>query len=481
MAPERPITALGVEAGLNDIKIEKQVPTHSLLDRAIDDMLQGGQLTSDIYTAITGKPRKQITSDTPFSQVPFSKGVLNKDAPIGRSELARQLEDFQARAGDPVKLPKDMTKEELDRDIDTAINVGMGTGPGTITGMSAVGFDKAAARVATALERQGIDPENIWKTTGTFRGAEGRWRQEISDANMKLKEAAFEVETIPGKLEKGSDWTAVGGTEDEVVWRVKHGLMKNPPKDVNSPEFEEWLGAVVDATRPHSLDAVIDHPELFKAYPQLKEYNVAPLPQEFIDRGVKGQVSGKTIYLAPGHPEYLRSVIAHEVQHGVQAIEGFARGGNAGEFVSAKLKVAQDQFNKVKEATIDEMVKTGIQKDIIDYIINLLKFSKDPDLPNREAWLNQINVLEKHWKKEGMSEDFQRLKNIAEGQAILDTEALKHGELYRRLAGEVEARNVQTRLNMDAVERLVKSPRATEDRPRFIQRRVGQSEQIEAK
>ena len=55
-------------------------------------------------------------------------------------------------------------------------------------GENARTWDAAAAKRAEEMEASGIDPETIWRETGTFRAPDNRLRQEISDIGAKLRE-----------------------------------------------------------------------------------------------------------------------------------------------------------------------------------------------------------------------------------------------------------------------------------------------------
>ena len=248
MAPEKPITKLGVEAGLDDVKIEKQVDSRSLLDRAIDDISDGLGLSLNLYQAVTGKPLTKLGNDVPFSQREFSKGVgANANSPVSRS-----LSDFRREASEPVKPLKEMVTPEA---IDEAINVAMAAGPGTLVG--------ASSRVPYS--------------SGWFKGKDGQMRYEISDEAMKLKD---------------KDWT-----------------------------YGE-KGKLAD---------FVEHPELFKAYPELKDmpFEVGQKTDKYI---ASFNPNTQTLKINPdaikSGDEGILDVITHEVQHAIQYKEGFATGSN---------------------------------------------------------------------------------------------------------------------------------------------------------
>ena len=102
-------------------------------------------------------------------------------------------------------------------------------------GPKAKTWDQKAANKAQALEDAGVDAKEIWKQTGTFRDPGGRWRQEIPDYDMEFKTGNLKF----NKTQKMSD--------------------------------------------------VIDHPELYKAYPQLKNLDFEFQDSEKLHkRGVGG-------------------------------------------------------------------------------------------------------------------------------------------------------------------------------------------------
>jgi hypothetical protein len=339
---------------------------------------------------------------------------------------------------------------------------------GTITGVKSKLLNKTKLYQAQNMELEGAHPEEIWKATGTFRGADRRWRQELPDKGMILKEKGFNKEITPAS-EGGKTWTDVGGKEASEKWHVRGWGDGPTTKDLEG--IQKWF----ENTPPDlPITDVVHHPELFKAYPELSNYRVAPLPKELIDKGVKGQVSGNTIYLAPGNPEYLRSVLAHEMQHAVQRVEGFARGGSTTEYIPQNIKEVFDQFKTVaKEAEEDIKKISGISDQKLSLAINHMK---DHLTEPTELTATRMRVI-----KEQYPEVFDKLQNLARTEKLVEDKASQAEELYRRLAGEVESRNAQKRLDMSDTERFLNSPRSTEDRPRFVQSVIGQDERVQLK
>lgn len=96
----------------------------------------------------------------------------------------------------------------------------------------------------------------------------------------------------------------------------------------------------------------LDYPELFAAYPQLQDI---PIVQDYLP-GLYGQYSPAegTIYLNRNleSEQQVRSVLLHEVQHAIQHIEGFAKGGNessAKRFYEERRKDARTAYRQAEE------------------------------------------------------------------------------------------------------------------------------------
>jgi hypothetical protein len=158
---------------------------------------------------------------------------------------------------------------------------------GIFIGPNASSFNKVMAVKAQELEKLGKTAEEIWEKTGTFRGPDKQWRQEISDKGSKI-------------------------TED-----VYNQISSNK-------QFKGPMGQA------------LTHEELYKAYPQ-----TAAIPTTmFADITPSGNMlkgrSGtfQIPQITAGGPSSMdqRSVALHELQHAIQQREGFATGGSPNMF-----------------------------------------------------------------------------------------------------------------------------------------------------
>ena len=180
--------------------------------------------------------------------------------------------------------------------------------------------------------------EDVWKETGWFQGKDGKWR--------------FEIEDLPATY------------NPEFVYRAKEGNIS----------AGRTPGSKVEAGNAFLLGELLDHPVLYRAYPDLSSLPVVIVKE--LPGGVNAVYNPAmgiilTEQIAKNRREGKRTLL-HEIQHYVQEQEGFLGGGS----------------------------------------------SKDIPLSARMLYENQLP-----------------------GRGILQSPF----EFYRRMAGEVEARNVEER------------------------------------
>ena len=227
--------------------------------------------------------------------------------------------------------------------------------------------------VARKMEEEKKDAKAIKMATGWERGADGKWRYEIPDAKIK-------------------DTMDVGG--GQIVKRYEDDML--------------WNGG--------KLYDVIDAPELFKAYPQLKNVRIET-DAIMNDMPSNGEYNSKTntITIHADELKYMNGILNHEIQHAIQDIEGFAKGGSH-RLVRGEVKNRFDEVTK------------------------------------------QIKQL----RAEGKEDE---AKAIIEKNRGLYNAYTKNDDYnsYKSLAGEVEARNVQERMNMTSEERRKTLAESTED------------------
>lgn len=227
--------------------------------------------------------------------------------------------------------------------------------------------------VARKMEEEKKDAKAIKMATGWERGADGKWRYEMPDAKIK-------------------DTMNVGG--GHIVKRYEDDML--------------WNGG--------KLSDVIDAPELFKAYPQLKDVRINT-DAIMNDMPSNGEYNSKTntITIHADELKYMNSILNHEIQHVIQGIEGFAKGGSP-RLVRGEVK---KKFNEVTKQ------------------------------------IRQLRAEGKEDEAKALVEKNRGLYNAYQKNDDYNS--------YKSLAGEVEARNVSARLNMTSEERRKTLAESTED------------------
>jgi hypothetical protein len=113
---------------------------------------------------------------------------------------------------------------------------------------------------ALELEKQGMSPEDIWRKTGTGRGLDRKWRQEISDYDAYLTDTNLFAE----------DYRYEGSNGE-----TRSPLARNP----NIINEDTGRNAFYNGGQ---LKDGLDHPELYKAYPGMEHSSLYTYePEDF--------------------------------------------------------------------------------------------------------------------------------------------------------------------------------------------------------
>ncbi len=167
---------------------------------------------------------------------------------------------------------------------------------------------------AIEMENSGKNSEDIRQKTGWFRGMDGKWRFEIDDSKMRFYKAT--KQDINNIEEYKNNKIRYNG--------LSHKISNNTATAEQQQKFKAAEKYIKEYETSKKLSDFVYHPELFKAYPQLKEVNFY-----FDTISAKGAYypDSNAIVINPtlSKAEQRESVI-HEIQHAIQSIEGFADG-----------------------------------------------------------------------------------------------------------------------------------------------------------
>ena len=326
--------------------------------------------------------------------------------------------------------------------------------------------------IAKEMEKEHKTDKNIRLATGWEKGTDGKWKYEIPDGELVIPTQGQEVNS-EGKF---------------VPRKQKEGYLREYYKS----------------------------DELYKAYPDLKYAWLRFVPLDVEGRAyyAGGDKIDLNINLLNYNKEdEIKSTIIHEIQHLIQRIEGFAKGGSE--------STVRQQANDTIHYSLEEKQKSNWypfylrEVSAADFALDKKRMMKNPELIKKtgywqahswavpkkgtkdytdylydriNGWMQETEaaivrndgygeVLKKYYTKS--DEELKKLKAHNKYQAdkyrdlyfkINNLESkrkeydqLTNYELYNRLAGEVEARNVETRMNFTQDQRRNILLAATED------------------
>lgn len=333
--------------------------------------------------------------------------------------------------------------QELQEIWDNALVDAVRNGRGTETktrysysGVRAKTANRSALQKAVEMRNQEKSNEEIRKETGWFIGMDGKWRFEISDADIR-----FDAE---GDLQ---------------------GKNKNDVK---------------------TLADYISHDKLFEAYPDLAE---VPVYFAEIQNGSYGSYSRGLDEITLNRslledPKELLDTLVHEVQHAIQERERFAPGASKA-YWNRRLEEGGDVRTRKEKQEVARLQKEldEMKKSDPEFVADMEKLNKMAPSVSRGAinWdtLEQIEPDPPEWVAFDKERDKLEEKY---GDRIYDWFFLRDqiemnrknrewtpGELYYNTAGEIEARDSAARRTLTEAQRKEKTPNLGNDNTVFAE------------
>ena len=225
---------------------------------------------SHIASGLVGGTLNSIDEDGSFNPEKFAAGFIaglagSKAVVIAARKMTPQL--YNKILGTAKKMPQ-MAKDNP-KLLGKLYANGKDVSLNSFAGEKAITVNVGKLDQAKAMLEKGADEVEIWQKTGWFKDKDGAWKFEIGDSKARL-----------------------------------------------NPNFKSG----------GRLSELLEHKELFKAYPELKDIKIKKIIDE------KGENLG---YYDPNKKEIAinsigdKSTLMHEVQHAIQNIEGFAKGSGA--------------------------------------------------------------------------------------------------------------------------------------------------------
>ena len=284
--------------------------------------------------------------------------------------------------------------------------------------------DVASVLLAPALQRQGLLDEAM---VGGEAGAAALARVG-NTAPQQAMELAEQMESAGRSREEIWAATAELGYP---VFRGKDGKLRFEIDDsaartrgVDEPKVTR--GAIWK-----SEDA-IEHPEFYDMNPDARLLQI----RDYQGQGGRYIPSEGRIEIGASRstsPLEFKSTGLHELQHATQGAEGFARGGTPDEFIGQGLRDLLTNINDVKPLQ-DELLR-------IDIDAQMGKLKQDMGIDVSQA---ETAAMARADELRTQIDNMMARKSLATADPY---------DMYRALAGEAEARQVQARMDMTPAER----------------------------
>lgn len=375
-------------------------------------------------------------------------------------------------------------------------------------------------KVAKVMEEHALKPIAIKYATGWERGADGKWRYEMPDFKADkpitvdvdidishvgpyspYKEPLCKLSNLIDDKNlfaaypslKNIDILLVGNTAFEGMYDKLHNniaLRTNAvsidskysqpsnAKEIKAAleKFHNFWDSLTGEDKELADDAIdayggYTEEELKKDsyFRELEKGN--PKVAELVRLGnsipSKKDVRFEGTQVALNHEGKL--TLAHEIQHAIQYIEGFGKGGSP-EQMEKEFKEAQDEWKarayaheleeKAKEMG-GEYNQSEVEKALVEEYKDL---DMSDELPDKETRIKGFNYFARGYADRSMDDTIKRFRLNESTRSDFDSY-----KEYLKLAGEVESRNVEKRLGMNDEERRNSLAEETEDVPRDSQ------------
>lgn len=340
---------------------------------------------------------------------------------------------------------------------DTGDSQEKSSGRASAAGIGARTADSAALRRAEALEKSGTDNETIRQKTGWYRGMDGQWRFEIDDSGAAFSRSG-EAQYSADNADYARYTQLMNRMLTGELTEAEHAKLLGLDKKNGSTKKE--LARRIDEGNAKLRD-ILQHNALFEAYPEIAETKVkfADMPS-----GTAGSYNRETntitldTKLKYDANEALDALM-HEVQHRVQAAEGFASGTNPGYWNRG------ENYDRAAEKYRDNRARllNGLSTEDLALYNEYRSAEREMGAMLDGSMLydeSRMNALEKRsdelYRELYGKEWFGKLNRY---DRILGDAGEAVKEFYWNTAGEIEARDTTSRRRMSAEERKNTPPK----------------------
>ena len=301
--------------------------------------------------------------------------------------------------------------------------------------------------VAQEMEAAGKDAKTIWQATGWEKGKDGKWREEIPDGTAKAVPASKKSVTVGDIIDAPELFASYPEIKD-----YKVNIKKTASAGAFIPSKKE-----IDLDKDYNFTVTVPEDKKDDLRAEFQEGYAQNLNRLTAFRNKLEKKYGELKLFGPTGMK----TVMHEIQHAIQDIEGFAKGGNSkGQQIDVldfvyRMRPAQATFARMfsSKNSNAKLLRFGRDK-MLSYIERLIPSYNDEGVSAR------LNELHDHI--EGLDNYGYRLF-VNESSNIWKKAKELGNTSYNNLSGEVEARNVEKRMGMTEEQRRETPPSETED------------------
>lgn len=310
-------------------------------------------------------------------------------------------------------------------------------------GRNANGANLESLREAQEMQAAGADMESIRKATGWHEGMDGKWRWEIDDSKMEYHRAgdALFGRNHPEYAE-----------QQRLEQKMLYGELTDTEQARLRALTETWgrernrLSERVERGNAR-LEDVLDHEELFRAYPQLRHVRVV---FDEMPKGVLGSFSaeGNQITISEELRDAPQDVLIHEIQHAIQNAEGFAKGSNR-QYWEEKLTNGDEIQSKGFQEAREKLIQFQLDEANEEVLALRDRLEKAGELDDS---FREYDRIWEEAERRGLDKKINEYYDLRENyyDQLHKPQRSVPSELYYNTAGEIEARDAANRRPMSS-------------------------------
>lgn len=308
-------------------------------------------------------------------------------------------------------------------------------------GRNANGANLESLREAQEMQQAGADMESIRKATGWHEGMDGKWRWEIDDSKMEYHRAgdALFGRNHPEYAE-----------QQRLEQKMLYGELTDTEQARLRALTETWgrernrLSERVERGNAR-LEDVLDHEELFHAYPQLRHVRVVfdETPKGVLD---SFSAEGNQITISEELRDAPQDVLIHEIQHAIQNAEGFAKGSNR-QYWEEKLTNGDEIQSKGFQEAREKLIQFQLDEANEEVLALRDQLEKAGEL---DDGFREYDRIWEEAERRGLDKKINEYYDLRENyyDQLHKPQRSVPSELYYNTAGEIEARDAANRRPM---------------------------------